>query len=105
MGDEEFYFAATKKGKSAKMKKKDGGKSIKHNAETFRLFDQLKLDAPVTTDDIPALVEKLTAQGEMYAQKIKDWETNRDELKRKILAGESVDEDKKEDKKEDADEE
>jgi len=105
--DEEFYFAATKKGKAAKMKKKDGGKSIKHNAETFRLFDQLKLDAPVTTDDIPALLEKLTAQAEMYTEKIEEWKLNRDELKRKILAGEAVEneEEMKEEKKEGGDDE
>jgi len=101
--DEEFYFAATKKGKAAKMKKKDGGKSIKHNAETFRLFDQLKLDAPVTTDDIPALLEKLTTQLEMYAEKIEEWKLNRDELKKKILAGESLEE--KEEETKDGDEE
>jgi len=86
------------------MKKKEGGKSIKHNAETFRLFDQLKLDAPVTTDDCPALIEKLQAQAEMYAEKIKEWETNRDELKRKILAGESIEEKEKAEKEEAAEE-
>lgn len=102
--DEEFYFAPTKKGKAAKMKKKEAGKSIKHNAETFRLFDQLKLDAPVTTDDIPALLEKLDAQAAMYAEKIEEWKLNRDELKKKILAGESVEEEeKKEENKEDED--
>lgn len=94
--DEEFYFAPTKKGKAAKMKKKETGKSIKHNAETFRLFDQLKLDAPVTTDDVPALLEKLHAQVEMYAGKIEEWKLNRDELKKKILAGESLEEEDKE---------
>lgn len=102
--DEEFYYAPTKKGKAAKMKKKEGGKAIKHNAETFRLFDQLKLDAPVTTDDCPALIEKLQAQAEMYAEKIKEWETNRDELKRKILAGESIEEKEKAEKEEAAEE-
>merc|ERR1711918_128469 len=71
-------------------------KPIKHNAETFRLFDQLKLDAPVTTDDIPALLEKLNAQQEMYNEKIEEWKLNRDELKRKILAGEAIDEEEKE---------
>jgi len=100
--DEEFYFAPTKKGKAAKMKKKEGGKSIKHNAETFRLFDQLKLDAPVTTDDIPALLEKLQAQADKYAAKIEEWKLNRDELKKKILAGDSI-EDEKEEKKDDED--
>merc|ERR1712151_641790 len=63
--DDEFYMMPTK-GKKSKAKK--GGKAetsakpIKHNAETFRLFDQLKLDAPITTDEVPALLEKLEAQ-------------------------------------------
>merc|ERR1712066_522547 len=63
---EEFYFVPTakKKGKSKNKggKAEGGAKPIKHNAETFRLFDQLKLDAPITTDDIPGLLEKLEAQ-------------------------------------------
>merc|ERR1719272_462645 len=46
--NEEMYYAATKKGKSAKKGKAEGDvtkKPIKHNAETFKLFDSLKLDA------------------------------------------------------------
>merc|ERR1711920_961391 len=51
---DEFYLAPTAKGKKSKTKNKggksdDGSKPIKHIAETFRLFDQLKLDAPITT--------------------------------------------------------
>merc|ERR1712054_327951 len=49
---EEFYYAPTKKGKkgkSAKSSEADGSKKpIKHNAETFKLFDSLKLDPPLT---------------------------------------------------------
>merc|ERR1712187_346105 len=61
--EEEYYFAPTKT-KASKSKHKgkaDGGSSkpIKHNAETFQLFDKLKLDAPITLDDIPPLLEKL----------------------------------------------
>merc|ERR1712187_348517 len=65
---DEFWFAPTaakgKKGKNNKKggKSEGGSKPIKHNAETFRLFDQLKLDAPITTDEIPAILEKLEAQ-------------------------------------------
>merc|ERR1711884_607186 len=62
---DEFYFAPTargKKGKSKPSKKSEGAKPIKHNAETFRLFDQLKLDAPITTEDLPATLEKLEAK-------------------------------------------
>jgi len=102
--DEEFYYAPTKKGKGAKKSaaKPDGEdkkKSIKHNAETFKLFDNLKLDAPLTTADIPDLLVKLDAQMEMYQAKVKDWEQNREALKAKILAGE-VEEAKEEAKEE-----
>merc|ERR1719277_500716 len=86
---EEFYFVPTakKKGKSKNKgaKAEGGSKPIKHNAETFRLFDQLKLDAPITTDDIPGILERLEAQLESYKEKVKEWEEKRDEMKRKIL--------------------
>lgn len=97
--DEEFYYAPTRKGKASKTKnKKEGGsaKPIKHNAETFKLFASLKLDAPITTDDIPATLEKLEKQMEEFQEKIKQWEKNRDERKAKILAGEAVEEEKEE---------
>lgn len=92
--EEEYYFAPTKKAKAskAKGKKEEGSKPIKHNAETFNLFSKLKLDAPVTTDEIPALLEKLEAQRKGYEAKIKEWEEKREEMKKKILAGESVEE-------------
>merc|ERR1719473_2428028 len=41
--EEEYYFAPTKKAKASKAKGKKETKAIKHNAETFRLFSQLKL--------------------------------------------------------------
>jgi len=106
--DAEMYYAATKKGKAAKKQNKPEGdvskKPIKHNAETFKLFDSLKLDAPITTADVPALLTKPDAQMEMYQQKVKDWEQNREALKAKILAGE-VDEEPKEEAKEEEKEE
>merc|ERR1719217_2034148 len=82
--EEEFYFAPTKKKSAKGGKKKEEGakKTIKHNAETFKLFDQLKLDAPLSTDEIPALVEKLEAQLEDYNEKVKKWEQEREEKKR-----------------------
>merc|ERR1711865_570746 len=102
--NDEFYYAPTKKGKAAKGAKKADGdvskKPIKHNAETFKLFDSLKLDAPITTADIPALLVKLDAQMEMYAKKVKDWENNREALKAKILAGEVDEVEEKEEAKE-----
>merc|ERR1711957_257830 len=43
--DQEYYYAPTKKGKAAKKVKGAGEdafkKPIKHNAETFKLFDSL----------------------------------------------------------------
>merc|ERR1712039_1080913 len=95
---DEFWFAPTKEkktGKKAKGKESAGSKPIKHNAETFRLFDQLKLDAPITVDDIPATLEKLEAQLEMYQGKVKEWEAKREEMKEAILAGKPIEEDKK----------
>jgi len=97
---DEFYYVPTAK-KKGKSKNKGGkaegsSKPIKHNAETFRLFDQLKLDAPITTDDIPATLEKLEAQLESYKEKVKEWEEKRDEMKRKILEDGVMPEEKKE---------
>merc|ERR1712039_918011 len=89
---DEFYFVPTAKKKSKSKNKggkaESGAKPIKHNAETFRLFDQLKLDAPITIDEIPALLEKLEAQLEFYKEKVKEWVEKRDEMKAKILSGE-----------------
>merc|ERR1711920_158238 len=108
---DEYYFVPTAKKKGKSKQKKDegdatGNKPIRHNAETFRLFDQLKLDAPITTGDIPAILEKLEEKLEMYKNKVKDWEEQREEKKRKILEGTyDPDEDEKEEGKEDAKEE
>jgi uncharacterized coiled-coil DUF342 family protein len=85
--EEEYFFAPTK-AKQKKGKKASEGastKSIKHNAETFKLFSELKLDTPVTTDDIPKTLEKLEAELEKYKELVKKWEEEREELKRKIL--------------------
>jgi len=85
--EEEFFFAPTAKKKGGKNKSKDkaSSKPIKHNAETFKLFASLKLDAPITTQQIPELLEKLEAQLEDYQSKVKVWEEKREEMKRKIL--------------------
>merc|ERR1711865_551097 len=81
--DEEMYYVPTRKGKSVKKKggagEEGGKKPIKHNAEPFKLFESLKLDAPITTADIPALLEKLQAQKAMYEGKVKKWENEREE--------------------------
>merc|ERR1712185_892362 len=82
-------------------------KPIKHNAETFKLFDSLKLDAPITVADIPALLEKLDEQKEMYEKKVQEWRENKEEMKRKIKEGIVTLEDlePKEEEKEEAKEE
>merc|ERR1719321_1663452 len=92
--EEEFFFAPTKGKKSNKGKsgaKKDDTK-IKHNAATFKLFDALKLDAPLTTEEIPAILEKLEEQLQMYKEKVKKWEMTREEQKRAIMEGTAKDE-------------
>merc|ERR1712054_141250 len=101
---EEFYYAPTKKGKKGKGPKAadaDSGskKPIKHNAETFKLFDSLKLDPPLTVAQIPALLEKLEAQKAEYDAKVKDWELNKEEMKRKIKEGIITAEDLEEEEK------
>jgi len=101
--EEEMFFAATKVKAKKSKKKADGAgsaKPIKHNAETFQLFDKLKLDAPINTDDVPALLVKLDAQLADYKEKVKEWEAKREEMKAKIMAGEDVEE-KAEEKAED----
>ncbi|CAE7556564.1 unnamed protein product [Symbiodinium sp. CCMP2456] len=96
--EEEFYFAPLK-GKKDKNKKKGAGETkaakITHNAETFRLFDQLKLDAPLSTDQVPGLLEKLTEQLADYQAKVKEWEEKREDMKKAILEGLSEIEEKK----------
>merc|ERR1712190_248672 len=84
-----------KKGKAKKGGKSEvSSKPIKHNAETFRLFDQLKLNAPITTAEIPALLEELEKQLESYKEKVKEWEVKREEMKRKIMEGLEAPDDK-----------
>jgi len=88
--DEEFFFAATKtkKGKKGpKTEAEQSKKPIKHNAETFKLFHSLKLDAPVTVADIPALLTKLEEQKAGYEKKVEEWSKNKEEMKQKIRDG------------------
>merc|ERR1719274_312260 len=89
--EEEFFLLPTKKkgGKKAKgsAAPDNSKKPIKHNAETFKLFDSLKLDAPITVADIPALLEKLDEQRDLYEKKVQDWRENKEEMKRKIKEG------------------
>merc|ERR1719460_1014461 len=85
-------IAPTKKGKAGKKKGGAGPddkskKPIKHNAETFKLFDSLKLDAPITVAEIPALLEKLDEQKDMYEKKVQEWRDNKEDMKKKIKEG------------------
>merc|ERR1712087_330557 len=85
--DEEYYYAPTAKGKKGKKAKgkADGSsaKPIKHNAETFRLFDQLKLNAPITTDEVPALLEQLQEKLAEFQQKVKVWEETKESRRKR----------------------
>merc|ERR1712099_149661 len=94
---DEFYLmpSKAKKGKSKNKggKTEGGSKPIKHNAETFRLFDQLKLDAPIATDEVPALLEKLEEKLKSYEEKVEQWKATRDEKKKRIMEGGKVSDD------------
>merc|ERR1719350_1741261 len=108
---DEYYFMPTAKGKKGKSKAKaseeKSSKPIKHNAETFRLFSQLGLNAPITTDDIPDTMAKLEAKLEDYREKVREWEVTRDEKKRYIMEHGSLpkNEEEEEEKEEEAKEE
>jgi len=99
---DEFYYAPTAHKKKGKAKKSSSSKLIKHNAETFKLFSQIKLNAPISLDDIPDTLEQLEAQLASYQEKVEIWAKNRDDMKARILAG-NVDEE--EEAKEEAKEE
>merc|ERR1712113_453537 len=98
---EEFYYAPTARGKKGKPK----AKKEESSSKPFNLFDKLKLDAPITTDDVPALVEKLEAKLVEYNEKVKGWEEKREDLKNRILAGEATADDGKDGNDEEKDEE
>jgi len=75
--DAEMYFAPTKK---KNLKKKGGvakSSAIKHTADTFQIFEQLKLAAPMTTDDVAPLLAKLESSLAAYQEKVKVWEGDR----------------------------
>jgi len=86
--DEEFFFAPlkTKAKKDKNAKKKASSESIKHTAETLKNFDELKVNAPLGTKDIPATLEALEAKLNEYKEKVEVWKQQRDERKKTILA-------------------
>lgn len=81
--DDDPDVAPVKRGKSNRSK---AGRSttIKHNAETFKFFEKLGIDAPTTTDDIPATLEKLEGLLQGYNQKVEEWAERRAKMKRNI---------------------
>merc|ERR1712113_592144 len=99
---DEWYFCPTKKKGAPKKGKASGDdstkKPIKHNAETFKLFDTLGLEAPITVADVPPLLEKLDKQIVTCQEKVDAWEAQKEEMKQKILDGTSYDDLVKDDK-------
>lgn len=88
--DEEMYFEPLKKGKKGKGPKKvseekAATKAINHNAMTFKFFDELKIDAPLTVADIPKTIEILNAQYADYELKVEEWKEKREQRKKVIL--------------------
>ncbi|CAE7453589.1 unnamed protein product [Symbiodinium natans] len=93
--EEEFYFAPLKAGKKGKSKPKGSFylPGIQSNqSPTKGLFDQLKLDAPLSTEQVPALLEELEKQlglarfwfqalrfGGPCPAKVKEWEEKRED--------------------------
>lgn len=84
--DRDEIPAGKKKGK-AKKAEDVTAKPIKHNADTFQVFDKLKLNAPITTADVPALLVQLEDKLAHYNEKVKEWDLKREEMKRIILEG------------------
>jgi len=77
--NEEFFFAPTKQKGLRKKSKSNKTETIKHNAETFRLFDALKIQAPVTLADLPGAIEQLDKELTQYQEKVREWERKRDD--------------------------
>merc|ERR1712206_67095 len=80
-------FAAKTKAKASKHggKQRVASKAIKHNVETFKLFEKLKLGAPMTIDDLPECLNQLEASLADYNNKIKEFEVFNAERKRQIM--------------------
>lgn len=76
--DEEcFYVNPKKKGPHKKNKAKST--VIKHNAETFRLFDALKVKAPSSVDQIPDTLTQLQEQLDKYNGLVAEWQRKLDD--------------------------
>lgn len=73
-----------KKGKKLRQKTKATTKSIKHNAGTFALFKQLDIDAPLTLEAVPDVMEALNKKAETFQAKIKEWELKREQMQKEV---------------------
>merc|ERR1711990_738707 len=103
---EEFFFAPTKV-KSKKGKKSGGAgdekkkdQKITLNMDNFGDWAFLKIEPPMFVSDLEATLVKLEEKKVHFEEKVKDWEENKEEMKRKILAGEISVQDLKKDGKE-----
>lgn len=86
---EDFYcFKKKSKKKEQKAPEKKTSNMIKHNGHTFALFEQLKMDMPITLDDIPQTLELLKEKLEECEAKTNKFEDEKEEMKAKILGGE-----------------
>lgn len=65
-----------KKVKKEKKVKKDD--KIKHTVESLKMFSQFNVSPPLTTEDIPPIVEKLQEQLEIFMKEVKVWEADCD---------------------------
>jgi len=99
--NDEGIVAATKVKAKKSSKKKGGGDASKQkitlNMDSFKDWAFLGLPPPMFLSDIPELLTKLEEKKKHFEQKVKDWEENKEELKRKILAGEIKPEDLRKD--------
>jgi len=79
---------------------------ITMNMDNFGDWAFLGLPPPMYVSDLSGLLEALEEKKKHFEQKVKDWEENKEEMKRKILAGDlTLDELKKDEPKEEEKEE
>jgi len=77
--DKEYLMAPIKplrnEGKVSKKKTKiEGAQAIRHDVRTLALFDDLQLEAPFSTEDLPATVAKLEERLAERMERIAEWE-------------------------------
>merc|ERR1712070_632630 len=86
--EEEYAINAKRKSKKGKKKGADPAKQkITMNMDNFGDWAFLGLPPPMYVSDIPALLESLEEKKKHFEQKVKEWEENKEEMKRKILEG------------------